>query len=115
MLPSEARSDFAKGGVDAEGAAAPLPSTLSLQDRFACSVHMFFVAAEAQTYCRRVVKLRFFSSCFEYLELFVGNRIVCPSESYFSRKVMSEVSVSWRHRSPSAQSALPLTSTLTRP
>jgi hypothetical protein len=31
-----------------------------------CSVRMFFAAAEAQTYHRRVVKLRFFSSCFEY-------------------------------------------------
>jgi hypothetical protein len=87
----------------------------SLQDRFACSVHMLFAAAEAQTYCRRIVKLRFFSSCFEYLDLFVSNRIVCPSESYFSRKVMSEVSVSWRRRSPSARSALPLACTLTRP
>jgi hypothetical protein len=45
---------------------------------------MFFVAAEAQTYRRRVVKLRFFSPCFEYQDLFVGNRIVCPSEGYFS-------------------------------
>jgi hypothetical protein len=88
---------------------------LSLQDRFTCSMHMFFAAVEAQTYCRRVVKLRFFSSCFEYLDLFVGNRIVCPSESYFSRKVMSEVSVSRRCRSPSARLALPLTCTLTRP
>jgi hypothetical protein len=79
-----------------------------------CSVRMFSTVAEAQTYCRRVVKLRFFSSCFEYLDLFVGNRIVCPSESYFSRKVMSEVSVSQRRRSPSARSALPLTCTLTR-
>jgi hypothetical protein len=76
---------------------------------------MFFAAAEAQTYRRRVVKLRFFSPCFEYHDLFVGNRIVCPSESYFSRKVMSEVSVSRRRRSPSARSALPLTCTLTRP
>jgi hypothetical protein len=32
--------------------------------------------------------------------------------SYFSWKVMSEVSVSRRHRSPSARSALPLTRTL---
>ena len=67
---------------------------------------MFSATAEAQTYCRRVVKLRFFASCFEYLNLFVGNRIVCPSESYFSRKVMSEVFVSQRRRSPSARSAL---------
>jgi hypothetical protein len=76
---------------------------------------MFFAAAEAQTYRRRVVKLHFFFPCFEYQDLFVGNRIVCPSESYFSRKVMSEVSVSRRRRSPSARSALPLTCTLTRP
>jgi hypothetical protein len=75
---------------------------------------MFFAAAEAQTYRRRVVKLCFFPPCFEYLDLFVGNRIVCPSESYFSRKVMSEVSVSRRRRSPSARSALPLTCALTR-
>jgi hypothetical protein len=76
---------------------------------------MFFAVAEAQTYRRRVVKLRLFSPCFEYQDLFVGNRIVYPSESYFSRKVMSEVSVSRRHRSSSARSALPLTCTLTRP
>jgi hypothetical protein len=54
----------------------------------------FFAAAEAQTYHCRVVKLRFFSSCFEYQDLFVGSRIVYPSESYLSREVMSEVSVS---------------------
>jgi hypothetical protein len=76
---------------------------------------MFFAAAEAQTYRRRVVKLRFFSPCFEYQDLFVGNRIVCSSESYFSRKVMSEVSVSRRRRSLSARSTLPLMCTLTRP
>jgi hypothetical protein len=93
----------------------PLHRRLNLQDRFASSMHMFFAAAEAQTYSRCVVKLCFFSSCFEYLDLFVGNRIVCPSESYFSRKVMSEVSVCRRHRSPSTRSALPLTCTLTRP
>jgi hypothetical protein len=75
----------------------------------------FLAAAEAQTYRRHVVKLRFFSPCFEYQDLFVGNRIVCPSESYFSWKVMSEVSVSRRRRSPSARSTLPLTCTLTRP
>jgi hypothetical protein len=76
---------------------------------------MFFAAAEAQTYCHRVVKLCFFAPCFEYQDLFVGSRIVYLSESYFSRKVMSEVSVSRRRRSPSARSALPLTCTLTRP
>jgi hypothetical protein len=73
------------------------------------------VAAEAQTHPRRVVKLRLFSSCFEYLDFFVDNRIVCVSKSCFSRKVMSEVFVSQRRRSPPAWSALPLTRTLTRP
>jgi hypothetical protein len=76
-------------------------------------MRMFFAAVEAETYHCCVVKLRFLSSCFEYQDLFVGNRIVYPSESYFSRKVMSEVSVSRGRRSPSARSALPLTCTLT--
>jgi hypothetical protein len=116
VLPSEARSDFAEGGVDAEGAAAPpLSRSEPAGSVYLIACVCFLAAAEAQTYCRRVVKLRFFSSCFEYQDLFVGNRIVCPSESYFSRKVMSEVSVYWRRRSPSARSALPLTCTLTRP
>jgi hypothetical protein len=41
---------------------------------------MFSAAAEAQTHRRRVVKLRFFSSCFEYLDLFAGNRIVLSEQ-----------------------------------
>jgi hypothetical protein len=76
---------------------------------------VFSAAVETQTHPRRVVKLRFFSSCFEYLDFFVGNRIVCASESCLSRKVMSEVSVSRRRRNPSARSALPLTRALARP
>jgi hypothetical protein len=47
----------------------------------------------------------------ELQDLF-SSRITYPSVSYFSRKVMSEVSVSRRRRSPSAWSALPLTCTL---
>jgi hypothetical protein len=74
-------------------------------------MRMFFAAAETQTYCCRVIKLCFLSSCFEYQDLFIGSRIAYPSESYFSRKVMCEVSVSRRRRSPSARSALPLTCT----
>jgi hypothetical protein len=76
---------------------------------------MFFAAVEAQTYHCRVLKLRFFSPCFEYQDLFVGSRIAHPSESYLSRKVMSEVSISRRRGSPSARSASPLTCTLARP
>ena len=72
-------------------------------------------AAEAKPHPRRVVNLRLFSSCFEYLDFFVGNWDVCASESCFSRKVMSEVSVSRRRGSPSARSALPLTRALARP
>jgi hypothetical protein len=95
-----------------------LPSTVKIRAcrvGLSCSVCMFSAAAEAQTHHHRVVKLRSFSPCFEYLDLFVGNRIVCASESCFSRKVMSEVSVSRRRRNPSAWSALPLMRTLTRP
>jgi hypothetical protein len=76
---------------------------------------VFSAAAEAQTHHRRVVELRFFSSCFEYLDLFVGNRIVCASESCFSREAMTEVSVSRGRGNPSARSALPLTRALARP
>jgi hypothetical protein len=43
-----------------------------------------------------------------------GSRIAYPSVSYFSRKVMSEVSISRRRRSPSARSALPLKVSLAR-
>jgi hypothetical protein len=59
-------------------------------------------------------KLHLLSSCFKHHDLSVNSRIVYPNESYFSRKVMSEVSVSRRRRSPSAQSALPLTCALIR-
>jgi hypothetical protein len=115
VLPSEAGSDSTEGGVVAEGAAAPPlmsdPAGINLSVVCVC----FLAAVEAQIYRRRVVEMRFFSPCFEYQDLLVGNRIVRPSESYFSRKVMSEVSVSRRRRSPSARSALPLTCTLTRP
>jgi hypothetical protein len=76
---------------------------------------MFLTVAEAQTYHCRVIQLCFFSSCFEYQDLFVGSRIAHSSESYLLRKVMSEVSVSRRRRSPSARSASPLTCTLARP
>jgi hypothetical protein len=115
VSPSEAGSDSAEGRVDAEGAAAPPLMSDPAGTVYLVVCVCFLAAAEAQTYRRRVVKLRFFSPLFEYLDLFVGNRIVCPSESYFSQKVMSEVSVSRRRRSPSARSALPLTCTLTRP
>jgi hypothetical protein len=96
------------------GCCCSLCRCLNLQEQFVCSMHMFFVVAEAQTSYCRVIKLCFLSSCFEYHDLFIGSRIAYPSESYFSRKVMSEVSESRRRRSPSARSTLPLTCTLTR-
>jgi hypothetical protein len=115
VLPSEAGSDSAEGGVDAEGAAAPPADVRSCRNSLSVVYVCFLAAAEAQTYRRRVVDPCFFSPCFKYQDLFVGNRIAYPSKSYFSRKVMSEVSVSRRRMSPSARSALPLTCTLTRP
>jgi hypothetical protein len=96
------------------GCCCSLCRCLNLQEQFICSMRMLVTAAEAQTYYCHVIKLHFLSSCFEYHDLFVGSRIAYPSESYFSRKVMSEVSVSRRRRSPSSRSALPLTCTLTR-
>jgi hypothetical protein len=48
---------------------------------------------------------------FERLRLVWSAEIAYPSVSYLSQKVMSEVSVSWGRRSPSARSALPLTCT----
>jgi hypothetical protein len=71
-----------------------------------------FIAAAEAYFHRRIIKLCFLSSCFVRHDLFVGSRTTCPSESYFSRKVTSGVSVSRRRRSPSARSALPLTCTL---
>jgi hypothetical protein len=59
----------------------PLHRHLSLQHWFACSMHMFFVAAEAQTYYRRVVKLRFFphvssiKTCLSVAESFIRARV----------------------------------------
>ena len=114
MSPSEAESDSAEGGVDVEGAAAPPTDVWSCRNSLFVVCVCFFAAAEAQTYYCRVVKPCFLSSCFEYPDFFVGNRIVRASESCFSRKVTSEVSVSRRRRSPSARSALPLTCALIR-
>jgi hypothetical protein len=48
---------------------------------------------------------------FSSVKTYSVSRITYLSVSYLSQKVMSEVSVSRRHRSPSARSALPLTCT----
>jgi hypothetical protein len=56
---------------------------------------------------RKIVSAEKFSS----VKTCSVSRIAYPSMSYLSRKVMSEVSVSRRRRSPSARSALPLTCT----
>jgi hypothetical protein len=54
---------------------------------------------------RKIVSVEKFSS----IKTCSVSRIAYPSVSYLSQKVMSEVSVSRRHRSPLARSALPLT------
>jgi hypothetical protein len=104
VLPSEAGSDSAEGGDDAEGAAAPPADARTCRNSLSVACACFLAAAKAQTCHYRVIKSRFFSSCFEYQDLLVGSRIAYSSESYLSRKVMSEVSVSQRSRSPSARS-----------
>jgi hypothetical protein len=109
------RARFRRRWRRRRGCCCSLGRCLNLQEQFVCSMLMFFAAAEAQTYCCHVIKLRFLFSCFEHRDLFIGSRITYPSESYLSRNVMSEVSVSRRRRSPSARSASPLTCTLTRP
>jgi hypothetical protein len=108
----EARLDFAEGGNGAEGAAA------SPTDAWSCWSSLFVPCVcslrppRPKHFHRHIIKLRFLSSCFMRHDLFIGSRTTCPSESYFSWKVTSGVSVSRRHRSPSAWSALPLTCTL---
>jgi hypothetical protein len=78
-------------------------------------MHMLFMRPSRPKHFIVVfMKLRLLSSRFEYHDLSVNSRIVYPNESYFSRKVMSEVSVSRRRRSPSARLALPLTCALIR-
>jgi hypothetical protein len=79
-----------------------------------CSVGLVWLSRpeRAPLLCCKAVSLFLL---FRVSGLFVGNRDVSASESCFSRKVMSEVSVSRRHGSPSARSALPLTRTFTRP
>jgi hypothetical protein len=103
-LPSEAGSDSAEGGDDAEGAAAPPADARTCRNSLSVACTCFLAVVEAQTCHYRVIKPRFFSSRFEYQDLLVGSRIAYPSESYLLRKVMSEVSVSRRRRSPSARS-----------
>jgi hypothetical protein len=109
------RARFRRRRKQRRGCCCSLCRCLNLQEQSVCSMHMLVAAAEAQTSYCRFIKLRFLSSCFEYQDLFIDCRIAYPSENYFSRKVMSEVSVSRRRRSPSARPVLPLTCTLTRP
>jgi hypothetical protein len=106
------RARFRRGWKQRRGCCCSPCRCLNLQEQFVCSMHMFFVAAEAHKLYRRVKKLCFLSSLFKHRDLFVNSRIVYLSVSYLSRKVMSEVSVSRRRRSPSARSALPLMCTL---
>jgi hypothetical protein len=109
--------DLSVEGVrQCRGCCCPLPASRPEPAGSECLVACAFCGRRGQnTHPRCVVKLRLLSSCFEYLDFFVGNRDVCASESCFSRKVMSEVSVSRRRGSPSARSALPLTRTFTCP
>jgi hypothetical protein len=113
--PSEAGSDLAEGAVDAEGARAPSSvKARSCRIRLSCSVCLLRPLRPENTPSLRCKVVSPFL-LFQVSGPFVGNRDVCASESCFSRKVMSEVSVSRRCGSPSARSASPLTRTFTRP
>jgi hypothetical protein len=113
--PSEAWSDLAEDVVDAEGASAPFSvKTRACRIRSPCSVCLLRPPRPKNTPSLRCKAASPFL-LFRASGLSVGNRGVCVGESCFSRKVMSEVSVSQRRGSPSAQSALPLTRTFACP
>jgi hypothetical protein len=113
--PSEAGSDLAEGVVDAEGATAPFSvKTRACRIRSSCSVCLLRPPRPENTPSLRYKAASPFLSC-RASGLSVGNRDVCVGKSCFSRRVMSEVSVSQRRGSPSARLALPLTRTFTRP
>jgi hypothetical protein len=88
--------------------------TRACRIRLSCSVCLVRPSRPEHTPSLRCKAVSLFL-LFRVSGLFVGNRDVCASESCFSRKVMSEVSVSRRRGSPSARSALPLTRTFARP
>jgi hypothetical protein len=88
--------------------------TRACRIRLSCSVRLVRPSRPEHTPSLRCKAASLFL-LFRVSGLFVGNRDVCASESCFSRKVMSEVSVSRRRGSPSVRSALPLTRTFTRP
>jgi hypothetical protein len=112
--PSEAGPGSAEGGINAEGAAAPPADARTCRNSLSVACACFFAPPRPKHFIVVFKKLCLLSSCFEHHDLSVNSRIVYPNESYFLRKVMSEVSVSRRRRSPSAQSALPLTCALIR-
>jgi hypothetical protein len=71
--PSEARSNLAEVVVDAEGVVAPLPASRPEPAGSECLVACAFCGRRGQnTHPRCVVKLRLFSSCFEYLDFFLS-------------------------------------------
>jgi hypothetical protein len=95
---------------------SPLPSSVTRACRVksSCSVGLVRPSRLEHTPLLRYKAASLFL-LFRVSGLFVGSRDVSASESCFSRKVMSEVSVSRRRGSPSARSASPLTRTFTRP
>jgi hypothetical protein len=84
--------------------------TRACRVKVSCSVCLLWPPRPEHTLSLRCKAASLFL-LFRVSGLFVGSRDVCVSGSCFSRKVMSEVSVSRRRGSPSARSALPLTRT----
>jgi hypothetical protein len=106
------RAWFRRGWNQHRGCCCSPCRCQNLQEQFVCSMRMLFRDRRGLNTIVVFKKLCLLSSCFEHHDLSVNSRIVYPNESYFSWKVMSEVSVSRRRRSPSARSVLPLTCAL---
>jgi hypothetical protein len=77
----------------------------------AAYVYSYSSAGFCYRYSREGMKNCFGQKSFSSVKTCSVSRTAYPSVSYLSQKVMSEVSVSRRRRSPSARSALPLTCT----
>jgi hypothetical protein len=103
----------------------PSRRSLSLLLQWSAASHLEFVASQAlrcggcsyprewnrSSVCNGTLSAGVCSLWLSGVKTCSVSRITYPSVSYLSQKVMSEVSVSRRRRSPSARLALPLTCT----
>jgi hypothetical protein len=107
------RARFRRGWKQRRGCCCSPCRCPNLQEQFVCSMRMLFRGRRGLNTLSSCLKscvssplVSSITTCLSITESFIRARVT------FSRKVMSEVSVSRRRRSPSARSALPLTCTL---